>query len=91
VPLQEGTSVLKYSKQEISRYQCNPKTCEIKHSTYITYKEVHMDKENVIANKQSLLDSGTFRKIVLTLMIISTVIINFDYIRDSGKAYLLLI
>jgi hypothetical protein len=50
-----------------------------------------MDKENVIANKQSLLDSGTFRKIVLTLMIISTVIINFDYIRDSGKAYLLLI
>ena len=35
-----------------------------------------MDKENVIMNKQSLLDSGTFRKIVLTLMVISTVIIN---------------
>lgn len=50
-----------------------------------------MSRKNVKTNKPSLLDSGIFRKIVLTLMVVSTVIINFDYIRnrDSGKAYLL--
>lgn len=52
-----------------------------------------MSKKNVKANRPILLDSGVFRKIILTLMIISTVIINLDYIRnrDSGKAHLPLI
>jgi hypothetical protein len=88
---QEGTSVFNYSKQEISRYKCNPNACEIENSIFITYKEDYMKKENVKMNKEGLLDSGIFRRIVLTLMIISTVIINLDYIRnrDSGKAYLL--
>lgn len=48
-----------------------------------------MSNKNAIINKQNILDSDVFRKTVLTLMIISTVIINFDYIRnrDSSKAY----
>lgn len=88
--LEEGTSVYLYSKQEISRYECNRNTCEIKRNTIIVSKEDYMSRKNVNTNKPSLLDSSFFRKIVLALMIVSTVIINFDYIRnrDSGKAHL---
>ncbi len=90
--LAERAPVYFYSKQETSRYECNHNTCEIEQSTTtIISKGDYMNRENVKMNKQSLFDSNIFRKIVYTLMIVSTVIINFDYIsnRDSGKAYLI--